>query len=130
MGMREEIQADLAEAFDDPDGLADAVKPVVGARMVQGEYDPDLGGETPEITVTYSGRGVLGSYLSKEIDGSLIQTTDKKLLVLQNELFVSDGAVPTALPAAPAIGDIINGLRVMNVSADPADATWTAQLRK
>ena len=129
MGMREEIQAELAEAFDDPDGLADAVQPVVGVRMVPGEYDPDLGGETPETTVMYMGRGVLGSYLSKEIDGSLIQTTDKKLLLLQNELFVSEVGVPTAVPAAPAIGDIVNGMRVMNVSADPADATWTAQLR-
>lgn len=130
MGMREEIQADLAEAFDDPDGLADAVEPVAGVRKVAGEYDPNLGGETPETTLTYTGRGVLGSYLSKEIDGSLIQSTDKKLLVLQNELFVSEAGLPTAVPALPVIGDIINGLRVMNVSADPADATWTAQLRK
>lgn len=130
MGMREEIQAEMAEAFDDPDGLADAVQPVSGMRKVSGEYDPDLGGETPETTVTYMGRGVLGSYLSKEIDGSLIQTTDKKLLVLQNELFVSEGGVPTAVLAAPVIGDTINGLRVMNVSADPAGATWTAQMRK
>jgi hypothetical protein len=130
MGMREEIQGEMAEAFDDPDGLADAVKPVAGVRKVAGEYDPELGGETPETTVTYAGRGVLGSYLSKEVDGSLIQTTDKKLLVLQNEMFVSEAGVPTAVPAAPTIGDIINGLRVMNVSSDPADATWTAQLRK
>lgn len=130
MGMREEIQAEMAEAFDDPDGLADAVQPVAGMRKVSGEYDPDLGGEAPETTVTYMGRGVLGSYLSKEIDGSLIQTTDKKLLALQNELFVSEDGMPTAVPAAPAIGDIVNGMRVMNVSADPADATWTTQLRK
>lgn len=38
--MREEIQAELAEAFDDPDGLADAVKPVMGVRKIAGEYDP------------------------------------------------------------------------------------------
>jgi len=129
MGMREEIQAEMAEAFDDPDGLADAVKSVTGVRKVVGEYDPELGG-APEVTITYGGRGIFGSYLDKEIDGSLIQTTDEKLLVLQNELFVSEAGVPTAVPAAPAIGDIVNGLRVMNVSADPADATWTAQLRK
>jgi hypothetical protein len=130
MGMREEIQAELAEAFDDPDGLADAVKPVAGVRKVAGEYDPDLGGETPETTVIYVGRGVFGSYLSKEVDGSLIQTTDKKLLVLQNELFVSEAGVPMELIAAPIIGDIVSGLRVLNVSADPADATWTVQLRR
>jgi hypothetical protein len=129
MGMREEIQTEMAEAFDDPDGLADAVKPVAGVRKVVGEYDPDLGG-APEVTTTYGGRGVFGSFLAKEIDGSLIQTTDKKLLVLQNELFVSEVGVPTAVPAAPAIGDVVNGLRVINVSSDPAGATWTAQLRK
>ncbi|MGX1186673.1 hypothetical protein AB7M29_004352 [Pseudomonas sp. F-14 TE3623] len=129
MGMCEEIQAELAEAFDDPDGLADAVKPVVGVRKVPGEYDPETG-TAPEVLITYGGRGVFGSYLAKEIDGSLIQTADEKLLVLQNELFVSEASVPTAIPATPAIGDIINGLRVMNVSADPAEATWTTQLRK
>jgi hypothetical protein len=26
MGLREDIQSDLAESFDDPDGLADAVR--------------------------------------------------------------------------------------------------------
>lgn len=129
MGMREEIQADLAEAFDDPDGLADAVKPVTGVRKVAGEYDPDLGGETPETTVTYSGRGVLGSYLSKEIDGSLIQTTDKKLLVLQNELFMLESGELTEVLAKPAIGDIIDDLKVMSVSSDSADATWVLQIR-
>ncbi|MEG2900685.1 MAG: hypothetical protein RR983_10245, partial [Massilia sp.] len=46
-GMREEVQADLAEAFDDPDGLADAVKPVAGSRTVKGGYDPAIGGTVP-----------------------------------------------------------------------------------
>lgn len=129
MGMREEIQAELAESLDDPDGLADAVKPVTGVRKIAGEYDPDLGGETPDTTVTYTGRGVLGSYLSKEIDGSLIQTTDKKLLVLQNELFVLESGEPKEVLAKPAIGDIIDDLKVMSVSSDSADATWVLQLR-
>lgn len=128
MGMREEIQAEMAEAFDDPDGLADAVKPVKGVRKVVGEYDPDLGG-APEVTTTYGGRGVFGSYLAKEIDGSLIQTTDEKLLVLQNELFITVMGEPTAEAATPKIGDIIGGKRALNVAQDPAGATWTIQLR-
>lgn len=128
MGMREEIQAELAEAFDDPDGLADAVRPVVGLRKVAGEYDPDAG-TAPEIVTSYSGRGVFGSYLSRETDGSLIQTTDAKLTILQNELFILLEGVPSTSIAVPAIGDVINGKRVLNVSQDPAGATWTVQLR-
>ena len=130
MGMREEIQADLAEAFDDPDGLADAVKPVAGSRNVKGGYDPEIGGTVPASTIRYTGRGVFGSYLAKEIDGSRIQTEDVKLLVLQNELFEERGGQASETPAAPKIGDQVSGYRALNVSEDPAQATWTIQLRK
>jgi len=129
MGMREEIQAEMAEAFDDPDGLADAVKPMMGMRAVAGEYDPVTGFETEGSTLVYAGRGVFGSYSIREIDGSLIETTDEKLLVLQNELFVSVDGLPTAVAAVPAIGDIIGGKRALSVSEDPAKATFTIQLR-
>lgn len=130
MGMREEIQADLAEAFDDPDDLADAVKPVAGTRTVKGGYDPEIGGTLPASTMSYTGRGVFGSYLAKEIDGSRIQTEDVKLLVLQNELVVELDGSPTETLAAPKIGDQVSGYRALNVSEDPARATWTIQLRK
>jgi len=129
MGMREEIQAEMAEAFDDPDGLADAVRPLTGARTVEGEYDPVTGTETESSTLTYVGRGVFGSYSVREVDGSLIETTDEKLLVLQNELVVAVGGVPTLTIATPEIGDIISGKRALNVSEDPAKATFTIQLR-
>lgn len=128
MGMHEEIQAELAEAFDDPDGLADAVKPVTGIRKVKGEYDPEIGG-SPEITTHYVGRGVFGSYQAREVDGSLIEATDERLLILQNELFIAEDGQPTTVAAVPTIGDTIEGKRVLNVSRDPADATFTVQLR-
>ncbi|MGH8379255.1 hypothetical protein [Pseudomonas sp.] len=130
MGMREEIQADLAEAFDDPDGLADAVRPVAGSRIIKGGYDPEIGGTVPATTIRYIGRGVFGSYLAKEIDGSRIQTEDVKLLVLQNELFEEQGGQVSETPAAPKIGDQVSGYRALNVSEDPTQATWTIQLRK
>lgn len=130
MGMREELQAELAEAFDDPDGLADTVKPVTGSRTIKGGYDPEIGGTVPASTIYYAGRGVFGSYLAKEIDGSRIQTEDVKLLVLQNELFEGQEGAVTDVPAAPKIGDQVSGYRVLNVSEDPARATWTVQLRK
>lgn len=130
MGMREELQAELAEAFDDPVGLADAVKPVAGSRTVKGGYDPEIGGTVPASTIHYTGRGVFGSYLAKEIDGTRIQTEDVKLLVLQNELFEGQAGAVTDVPAAPKIGDQVSGYRALNVSEDPAQATWTIQLRK
>ncbi|EKT4561898.1 hypothetical protein QEM42_003092 [Pseudomonas putida] len=130
MGMREELQAELAEGFDDPDGLADAVKPVAGSRTVKGRYDPEIGGTVPVSTIHYTGRGVFGSYLAKEIDGTRIQTEDVKLLVLQNEFFEGQPGAVTDVPAAPKIGDQVSGYRVLNVSEDPAQATWTIQLRK
>jgi len=130
MGMREEIQDELAEAFDDPDGLADTVKPVAGSRTVKGGYDPEIGGTVPVSTIHYAGRGVFGSYLAKEIDGTRIQTEDVKLLVLQSELFEELNGVVTEIPAAPKIGDQLSGYRILNVSEDPAQATWTVQLRK
>lgn len=129
MGMREELQADLADAFSDEDGLADAVKPVAGSRKEAVIYDPGTG-KTISTVTTYIGRGVFGSYLSKEVDGSMIQTTDEKLLILQNELFVSIAGLVTATAAEPKIGDLIGGKRALNVSQDPAGATWTVQLRK
>ncbi|NNJ15566.1 hypothetical protein CSV86_014595 [Pseudomonas putida CSV86] len=130
MGMREELQTELAEAFDDPDGLADAVKPVVGSRAVKGGYDPEIGGTVPASTTYYNGRGVFGSYLAKEIDGTRIQTEDVKLLVLQSELFEGQAGAVSDVPAAPKIGDQVGGYRVLNVSEDPAQATWTIQLRR
>lgn len=130
MGMREELQAELAEAFNDPDGLADAIRPVAGSRTVKGGYDPEIGGTVPASTIHYTGRGVFGSYLAKEIDGTRIQTEDVKLLVLQNELFEEQGGAATEMPATPKIGDQVSGYRVLNVTEDPAQATWTIQLRK
>lgn len=129
MGMREEIQAEMAEAFDDPDGLADAVRSLTGTRTVEGEYDPVTGTETEGSTLTYTGRGVFGSYSVREVDGSLIETTDEKLLILQNELVVAVDGVPSLTIATPEIGDIISGKRALNVSEDPAKATFTIQLR-
>ncbi|MBD1554708.1 hypothetical protein [Pseudomonas typographi] len=128
MGMRDEIQAELAEAFDDADGLADAVKPVAGSRKEAAVYDPATG-QTTSTTTTYTGRGVFGSYSTQEIDGSLILATDEKLLVLQSELLILVDGVATDDPAEPKVGDLINDQRVINIGQDAAGATWSIQLR-
>ncbi len=54
MGIREEIQADLAEAFDTD--LADAVQLFTGGVTLPGTWDPVTEESTGEVVVAYSGR--------------------------------------------------------------------------
>lgn len=116
MSLRDDIQADIAEAFDTD--LADAVRSFTGSREVVGEYDP-ISGEQPIVNVTYEGRGVFGGYSVEQADGQHILATDTKLTALQNEL-----------TDTPQEGDHIDGMRVVRVQKDPAAATWNLTLRR
>lgn len=113
--MRDDIQSDIAEAFDDD--LADAVKPFDGKREVTGGYDSSTG-ETSTSAVKYSGRGVFGEFRADELN-EYIDATDAKLTALQNEITDS-----------PEVGDRINGAKVVAVMKDPASASWTLALRR
>ncbi len=116
MALRDDIQADIAEAFDDD--LADAVTAFAGSRETAGEYDPATG-TTSTTTTTYTGRGVFSRYSVQQIDNQHILATDTKLTALQNEL-----------TDTPQEGDKIDGLEVVRVQKDPAAATWSLTLRK
>lgn len=84
MGLRDEIQADMAEAFNDD--LADAVQTFTCERVSKTNWDPKT--ETSiEVKESYSGRGVLfGLYSQYEIQTLGVLATDKKATVLQNEV--------------------------------------------
>lgn len=126
--MREELQAELAEAFNDD--LADAVDTFTCEKPIySGEFDfetqtyPVVGDES------YSGRGVLfGSYLKDMVKPSDYQVTDSKAIALQNEV-LKDG-----VNHKPQIGDVWatskGDFKVVNIGADPTDSIWTCQLRK
>ena len=126
MGLRDEIQADLAEAFDED--LADAIVPFSGTYLGPGVYDP-VTEETTAQPVTYTGRGVLDSYDSRRVDGLNIMIGDVLLICLANE--VTD---------KPAVGheitadDLITGepvkYRIVSPGIDPAKAHYEIQLRK
>lgn len=117
MGLRDELMADIAEAFDTD--LADAVSEFMGRRTERGPaYDP-VNEVWPEIEVNYSGRGVFGSYKLELIDGIRILATDSKLTALQHEV-----------TETPKVGDKINGMEVLNVGQDPIGASWTLHLRR
>ena len=123
MGLREELQADIADAFNTD--LKDAVSEFTCTKIIySGEMDfatqtyPIIGNET------YSGRGTLfGSYQKDMVKPVDYQVTDCKATVLQSEV---DGV--------PQINDIwvtVKGeFKVVNIGADPVDAIWKVQLRK
>lgn len=122
MGLRQDIQAEVAEAFDGD--LADAVRSFTGTREVVGEYDPTAGSSVTQVT--YSGRGVFGAFEQGEVDGEHINLTDVKLTALQNEVLLDSDSSE----ATPATGDHIDGKKVIVVNQDPAGATWTLGLRE
>ena len=123
MGMRDELQEELAEAFSTD--LADAVDTFTCEKLIySGEFDfetqtyPIVGDES------YSGRGVLfGSYLKDLVKPADYQAEDAKAIVLQNEV-----------TGIPQIGDVWatsrGGFKVVNIGADPTNSIWTCQLRK
>lgn len=124
MGLRSDIQTDMAEAFDGD--LADAVATFTASRVTtSGTLDP-VTGDYPTTTTAYSGRGIFANYEAREVDGQHILATDTKLIALQNEVVRdSDGS-----QYAPAVDDTLAGYRVVNVGKDPAGAIWEVQLRR
>ncbi|MBJ9905357.1 glutamate 5-kinase [Acinetobacter bereziniae] len=122
MGLRDELQVDIAEAFDID--LADAITTFTCSKEIQsGDFDFET--QTyPTVTVDqYSGRGVFGSYkrdLVKPID---YQVEDVKATVLQNEV--------SGVPQIDDVWMISKGqFKVLNVEKDPSESIWICQLRK
>ena len=126
MGIRDEIQADLAEAFDDD--LSEAVSAFTGTYMGHGVRDP-ISETTTAQPVNYTGRGVLDSYDSRRIDGLNILVGDVLLICLANE--VTDKPAVGHQITAP---DLITGepatYRIVSPGIDPAKAHYEIQLRK
>ena len=123
MGLRDDLQADLAEAFDDE--LSDAVTAFVGTRTVADDTDSGIDDwmnppDTPSAsTLTYTGRGVFTDYSTYELNSDIINVTDVKLICLANEI-----------TNEPIADDKINGYSVVMVNRDPANATYEIQLRQ
>ena len=123
MGMRDELQEELAAAFNED--LADAVDSFTCEKPIySGEFDfetqtyPVVGNES------YSGRGVLfGSYQKDLVKPADYQAEDAKAIVLQNEV-----------TGIPQIGDVWatskGDFKVVNIGVDPTNSIWICQLRK
>ena len=120
--MRDELQEELAAAFNED--LADAVDTFTCEKPIySGEFDFETQTYPVVGSDSYSGRGVRGNYLRDMVKPIDYQTTDAKVIVLQNEL-----------TGIPQIGDVWQfrdgGFEVKNISQDPTSSIWTCQLRK
>lgn len=123
MGMRDELQEELAAAFDED--LADAVDSFTCEKLIySGEFDFETQTYPIAGDESYSGRGVLfGSYQKDLVKPTDYQAEDAKAIVLQNEV-----------TRVPQIGDVWvtskGDFKVINIGADPTNSIWTCQLRK
>ncbi|MBC5067846.1 glutamate 5-kinase [Klebsiella quasipneumoniae] len=126
MGIRDELQTEVAAAFDTD--LQDAVKAFTGSYTVRGAWDPVT--ETGnEMVVAYSGRGVLARYKLRRIDGVNILHGDLKLTALINE--VNDKpAVGHFITAPDPITGELQLYDIITASADSAGAAYSIQLRR
>lgn len=121
--MRDELQEELAEAFNDD--LADAVDSFTCEKPIySGEFDFETQTYPVVGSDSYSGRGVLfGSYLKDLVKPVDYQAEDAKAIVLQNEV--------TGIPQIDDVWATSKGdFKVVNIGADPVAATFTIQLRK
>lgn len=121
MSLRDEIQAEIAEAFNED--LADAVHSFTCERVITTNWNPKTN-TSEDVVERYEGRGVLfGSYNQYEILTLGVLATDKKATVLQNEV-----------TKEPKIDDEWNTaqgtFRIMHIKQDPIGASWKCQLRK
>ena len=114
--MRQEITADIANAFDTD--LKDAVKDFTAKRVILSDDDWAVNDTQVLSTINYSGRGVFTSFSAHEIDNKTIMQQDTKLICLQSEL-----------TDRPQINDNINQMKVINISQDPAGICYFIQLR-
>lgn len=128
MGIRDELQTEIAAAFDDADGLADAVNKFTASYVVVGEVDP-VTEESTSQTVNYTGRGVLSSYSLSRIDGVNIFHGDLKLTALTNE--VTDKPAEGHIITTPdLVKKSLQAYKVVTVGTDAAGATYSIQLRR
>lgn len=119
MGLRAEIQADIAAAFDDD--LADTVSDLV--LQTQGDTYNHITGAVIRNATQTTTRGVVSPVSESMIDGEHIKVSDVQIIILKNEL-----------DAEVKVEDIIlegtNKFNINNIISDPANAIWVLIARQ
>jgi len=84
----------------------------------KGGYDPATGSVSEGASQTI--KGVFASYSRQEVDGSTVQVSDRKLVV----------RATTPLSIGGNISYDGMTYEIISVTPDPADTTYTVQLRR
>jgi len=114
MGLRDDLLADIAEAFDSD--LSDAMKSFV-LNTSTGAYDPIT--ETYGTTQSYSSRGVFIAVDGNDYGNKFVEGAEYQIIILTNEIAVK-----------PQQGEIISQdslgeFNILKSSADPTDSIYT-----
>lgn len=122
MGLREELQTDIKEAFDED--LSDGVTPVILRKRDQAGtvYDPDTGLSVTS-SVDYSTRGIFSDYSTLERFNTHIAPTDVKFIIIANEISVLPGVKDKLIDGTAEYS-------VIRFEQDPIKATYTLHVRK
>jgi len=93
-------------------------------RVTKGEYNSEAGERAADVVLSLDGKGIIEEYETKEIDGTLIQAGDRKIILAasglairpkKGDLLVIDGAISQIVknkPTSPGGVDIIHNLQI------------------
>lgn len=102
-------------------GATNAPQAMAIRRATVGAYNPVTGTATA-TTTDYACTGIVTTYGQREVDGTSILTTDRKVIIPQAELSIS----PTTADKA-VIGGAAKA--IIHVGQDAVGATWVLQVR-
>lgn len=131
MGLRDEIQSELIEAFNDE--LEDVITEFNLYKMAistnPSDYNVTTGKTAIVDTSPNVSRGIFSAYPADKIDGVDIRTTDEKLIIIASEIDVS-------IEIGDKIVTLLNSIdyRVVNPNAvmggNSIPIIYNAQVRK
>jgi hypothetical protein len=120
MGLKEVIVAGIKTGLRATGNVRRTV--TYKAQSADPSYAPATGTVTRPET-TYTVKGVLYGYRREEIDGVLVKPLDQQFLLHQSEL-----PVPPKVTERLVLDDGTSW-EIVWVEPDPAQATWTLQIR-
>ncbi len=132
MGIRDDIQTELAASFSDE--LEDVVVEFTLMRpSAVGSYDPESG-TRQRYPSEFESRGIFSAYKTEKIDGTRIKIGDEKLIIIANEIETTPLIDDEILLIDKITLEVLTKYLVKNVKSVMAGGstpiTYTLQVRK
>ena len=103
-------------------------QPVTLTQITEGAYDPNTGTVVSAGT-TYVGSGALFDYAQREIDGTLVQQTDRKLYLSAKQINGQAMPVPQTQDTVTVGSAVYSVVRSMPLNPAGTDVLFEAQVR-